>query len=122
MSLKVKFADRHDLKNFYNALRMIYGPTSPGSFPLLTADGASVINDKEKILQRWSKHFSNLLNQKSSINDEAINRLPQVPMNDTLDDLPTVTETKQAIANFPVKKPQAPTQSLQRSIKLAAPS
>lgn len=90
--------------------------------PLLTADGTSVMNDKDKILQRWSEHFSNLLNQKSSINDEAINRLPQVPINDTLDDLPTVTETKQAIANFPVEKPQAPTQCLLKSIKLAAPS
>ena len=34
--VKQSYADRHDLKNFYDALKEVYGPTSSGSSPLLT--------------------------------------------------------------------------------------
>jgi hypothetical protein len=33
------FADRHDQKNFYRALKEIYGSTSPESFQILSAEG-----------------------------------------------------------------------------------
>ncbi|KAK3866016.1 hypothetical protein Pcinc_028428 [Petrolisthes cinctipes] len=33
------FADRHDTKRFYDALKAVYGPPSIGSSPLLSADG-----------------------------------------------------------------------------------
>ena len=49
------------------------------------------------ILKRWAEHFDDILNQPSSINDEAINRLPQVECNPLLDELPTVSETVKAI-------------------------
>ena len=78
------YADRHDLKNFYDALKEVYGPTSSGS-------------SKEKILVRWAEHFNGVLNRPSSINNETINRLPQVPINETLDDPPTLFETQKAI-------------------------
>ena len=44
-------ADRHDMKNFYDALKEVdaYGPTSSGSSPLLSADGNPLIAEKEKI-------------------------------------------------------------------------
>ena len=53
--------------------------------------------DKEAILERWAEHFDGVLNRPSSINDEAINRLPQVECNPLLDELPTVSETVKAI-------------------------
>ena len=64
--------------------------------PLLSADGTSLLTDKEAILKRWAEHFVGVLNR-SSINDEAINRLPQVECNPLLDELPTVSETVKAI-------------------------
>ncbi|KAK7091340.1 hypothetical protein V1264_009034 [Littorina saxatilis] len=91
------YADRHDMKNFYDALKEVYGPTTSGSSPLLSADGITLITDKEKILGRWAEHFDNVLNRPSTINDEAINRLPQVPINEALDDPPTLLETQKAI-------------------------
>eukprot|EP00745_Piridium_sociabile_P007473 TRINITY_DN1490_c1_g1_i7.p1 TRINITY_DN1490_c1_g1~~TRINITY_DN1490_c1_g1_i7.p1 ORF type:complete len:702 (-),score=160.58 TRINITY_DN1490_c1_g1_i7:112-2217(-) len=91
------FADRNDSKNFYSALKAIYGPTSSGSSPLRSADGGTLITDKEKILERWAEHFDGVLNRPSAINDEAIARLPQVPINTTLDDLPTDAEVAKAI-------------------------
>ena len=59
--------------------------------------GTSLLIDKEAILKRWAEHFDGVLNRPLSINDEAINRLPQVECNPLLGELPTVSETATAI-------------------------
>ena len=61
--------------------------------PPLSADGTSHLTDNEAILKRWAEHFDSVLNRPSSINDDAINRLPQVECNLQLDEFPTVAET-----------------------------
>ena len=81
----LSFADRKDIKKILYALKTVYGPQSSGTTPLLSADGTSLLNDKEAILKRWAEHFDSVLNQPSSINDDAINRLPQVECNLLLD-------------------------------------
>ena len=91
------FADRNDLKKFYAGLKEVYGPTTSGASPLLSADGSTLITDKEKILERWAEHFDNVLNRPSAINNDAIDRLPQVPIDETLDAPPTMAETQKAI-------------------------
>ena len=91
------FADRNDMKKFFDALKTIYGPQSSGTTLLLSADGTSLLTDKEAILKRWAEHFDGVLKRPSSINDEAINRLPQVECNPLLDELQTVSETVKAI-------------------------
>ena len=91
------YADRHDLKNFYDALKDVYGPTSSGSSPLLSADVNTLFTNKEKIPVRWAEHFNSVLNCPSSINNEAINRLPQGPIIEALDDPPTLLETQKSI-------------------------
>ena len=75
----------------------IYGPQSSEITPLLSADGTSLLTEKEVILKRWAEHFDGVLNRPSSINDDAINRLPQVECYPLLDELPTVSETVKAI-------------------------
>ena len=91
------FADRKDMKKFFDALKTIYDPQSSGTTLLLSADGTSLLTDKEAILKRWAEHFDGVLNRSSSINDKAINRLRQVKCNPLLDELPTVSETGKAI-------------------------
>ena len=91
------FADRKDMKKFFDTLKTVYGPQSSGTTPLLSADGTSLLTDKEAILQGWAEHFDSVLNRPSSISDDAINRLPQVECNLLLDELPTVTESVKAI-------------------------
>ena len=91
------YADRNDMKNFYSALKTVYGPTSSGSSPLLSADGNILITDKEKVLERWAEHFNCVLNRPSTINEEAIARLPQVPIKHSLADVPTEAEVKKAV-------------------------
>ena len=91
------FADRKYMKKFFDALRTVYGPQSSGTTPLLSADGTSLLTDKEVILKRLTEHFDSVLNRPSSINDDAINRLPQVECNLLLGEFPTVSETVKAI-------------------------
>ena len=91
-------ADRNDMKSFYSGLKEVYGPTRSGTSPLLSADGKTLLTDKESILARWAEHFDGVLNRPSSINDEAIERLPQVPIDKTMDDIPSEEEIKKAIS------------------------
>ena len=82
------YADRKDIMNFYASLKEIYGPTSSGTAPpLLSADGSTLITDKDKLLERWVEHFNGALSRPSAINNEAINRLPQIPIDASLDDV-----------------------------------
>ena len=68
------FADIKDRKNFFDALKTVYGPHSSGTTPILSVDGTSLLTDKEAVLKRWAEHFDSVLNRPSSINDDAINR------------------------------------------------
>ena len=93
-----RYADIKDLKNFYTTLKAVYGPTTTSSSPpLLSADGNTLISDKEKILECWAEHFDSVLNRPSNINEEAIDRLPQVPIDGSLADPPTEAEVAKAI-------------------------
>ena len=88
------FADRNDMKKFHDALKTICGPKSSDAILLLSADGSTLLTDKDAILKRWAEHFNSVLNRPSSINDNAINILPQRECNVLLDEFPTVTETR----------------------------
>ena len=71
------FVDIKDMKKLFDALKTVYGPQSSGTIPLLSAGRTSLLTDKEVILKRWAEHFDSVLNRPSSINGDAINRLPQ---------------------------------------------
>ena len=73
------------MKRFYDSLKCVYGPPISGSSPMLSADGSTLITDKTEIVDRWVEHFNGVLNWPSSINDEAIQRLPQVDVNPDLE-------------------------------------
>ena len=75
------FADRQDMKKFNDALKTIYSPKCSGATQLLSADGSTLLTDKEAILKMWAEHFNSVLNRPSSVNDNDINRLPQIEFN-----------------------------------------
>ena len=87
------------MKNFYSCLKEVFGSTSASSSPLLGADGTKLISEN-KILERRAKYFNGVLNRISSTNDKAIERLPQVPMNESLDATPTLGEVQIAICQL----------------------
>ena len=84
--------DRGDYNSSF-ALRAVELKSS-GATPLLSADGSTLLTDKDAILKRWAEHFNSVLNRPSSVNDNAINSLPQIECNVLLDEFPTVTETR----------------------------
>uniref|UniRef100_A0A183THJ2 Uncharacterized protein n=1 Tax=Schistocephalus solidus TaxID=70667 RepID=A0A183THJ2_SCHSO len=51
------YADRNELKNFFKAIKAIYGPCIKGTAPLLSSDGTTVLTVKSQILKRWVEHF-----------------------------------------------------------------
>ena len=115
------FADRKDMKKFHDALKTIYGPKSSDATPLLSADGSTLLTDKDAILKRWAEHFNSVLNRPSSVNDNAINRLPQIECNSAMFCLmnfqPSQKQGKQFNIYLLVKH-QVQMQFLLKSIKL----
>ena len=63
---------------------------------ITSTDESTLLSDKDATLERWTEHFNSVLYCPSSVNDNAINRLPQIQCNILLDAFPTVTETKKA--------------------------
>ena len=91
-----EFADKNDMR-FYDGIKEIYVPTSSGSSPLLSAEGTTLLTEKDMILGRWAEHFKIVLNRPSNINSEAVDRLPEVPVNKEMDEIPTLNEIERAI-------------------------
>ena len=88
------------MKKFHDALKTIYGPKSSGAAQLISTDRSALLTDRYAILKRWAEHFNSVLNHPSSVNDNAINRLPQIECNVLLGEFPTVTETRKAIQHL----------------------
>nr|VZI50230.1 unnamed protein product [Spirometra erinaceieuropaei] len=57
------YADRNEWKNFFSAIKAVYGPPTKGTAPLLSADGSTLLTEKTQILQRWAEHFRGVLNR-----------------------------------------------------------
>nr|VZH94011.1 unnamed protein product [Spirometra erinaceieuropaei] len=91
------YADRNEWKNFFSAIKAVYGPPTKGTAPLLNADGNTLLTEKTQILQRWAEHFRGVLNRPSVISDAAIGRLPQVETNVDLDLPSSLQETIRAV-------------------------
>ncbi|BHF61921.1 hypothetical protein SprV_0100490100 [Sparganum proliferum] len=91
------YANRNEWKNFFSAIKAVYGPSTKGSAPLLSADGSTLLIEKTQILQRWAEDFRGALNRPSAISDGAIERLPQVETNVDLDLPPSLQETIRAV-------------------------
>ncbi|BHF69329.1 hypothetical protein SprV_0301237300 [Sparganum proliferum] len=72
------YADRNKWKNFFDAIKAVYGPLAKNTAPLLNADGSTLLTEKTQLLQRWSEHFRGVLNRPPNISDAAIARLPQM--------------------------------------------
>ena len=92
------YADMNDMKRFYESVKTVYGHRPASSSPLLSADRTTLITEKSRILERWAEHFHTVvLNRPSYVNEEAINQLPQVPINHEMDAPPTLPEVEKAI-------------------------
>ena len=60
VSLRIAQSDLRR-RNLYSAVEAVYGPTSFGWSPLFSADGNTLISDKEKILERRVEQFKQFM-------------------------------------------------------------
>lgn len=90
-------ADTGDYRGLYEALKAVYGPSYQILSPLRSADGKELLTEKDSILNRWSEHFYTLFNASRSVQEPAIDRIPQQPVKTELDVAPTLQETEEAI-------------------------
>ena len=98
-------ATTNNSKEFYKTLQAVYGRRpAASSSSLLDSKGENLITDPEEILERWAEHFDGVLNRPSTMNDEAINRLPQIEVNMALDLIPTLEEVNKAIKSLSKEK------------------
>ena len=94
------FADRKDTKKFHDALKTVYGQNCSEAISQLSADGSTLLTDKDAILERWAEHFNSVLNRPSTVSDNAINRLPQIAYNLLIDDFSSFMENGKAIQDL----------------------
>ncbi|GFN92963.1 hypothetical protein PoB_001946900 [Plakobranchus ocellatus] len=93
-----------DYRSFYEALKAVYGPSHQVQSPLRSSDGLDLLTDSTSILTRWSEHFQNLFSDNRTVQDTAMDRIPQLPLRDELDEIPSLEETIEAISQFKSRK------------------
>ncbi|BHF85098.1 hypothetical protein SprV_1002825600 [Sparganum proliferum] len=79
------YADRNEWKNFFSAIKAVYGPPTKGTAPLLSADDT------------LGRAFPRRSQQPLRHRDAAIDRLPQVETNADLDLPPSLQEFIRAV-------------------------
>nr|VZI13048.1 unnamed protein product [Spirometra erinaceieuropaei] len=97
------YVELNEWKNFFSAIKAVYGAPTKGAEPLFSADVSTLLTEKTQIPQRWAEHFRDVLNRLSKISDTAIARLPQVENNAGLDIPPSIHETMGALQLFTEK-------------------
>ena len=85
-------ADKKDIHGFYKAVKQVYGPPRNTSNPLRSADGSTLLKDKQAILTRWAEHFSELLNRKNPTDPSILDQLPTLPPIPQLAETPSFHE------------------------------
>lgn len=91
------FADQHDFKHFYDAVKELYGPSTRGGAPLLSNDSSTLLTNQMDILNHWEEHSNDLLNWPSQVEQSSIDIIPQKPIVDELANQPSVDEIRKAI-------------------------
>ena len=99
-------ADNND-KRFYGELKKIIGPTYMCSTPLRHEDG-QLLTSKTEILDRWKRHFASLLNRDTTIAPSFLDALPQQPLHQDMEEIPTHDEIDCAIKSLKLGKAAGP--------------
>ena len=84
------YADLGDTRSFFEALKAVHGPSHQIQALLRSADGSTLLTDKDAIMHRWSEHFSSLFSDKRKVEESSLLRIPQAEVKTELDDLPTL--------------------------------
>ena len=93
------YANINDTKNFYEALKGVYGPRRFSLHPVRSTDGV-LLKNKELILKRWAEYLQDLLNKVHTTDPDFLDDLPTLPIIPRLDDPPSFDEVGKAILSL----------------------
>ena len=96
-------------------MKTVQDSNSLGATQLHSAEGSTLLTDKDAISERLTEHTISVLNRPSAVSDDAINRLPQKECNVLLDEFP---KQRKRFDICLLTKHYAQMQFLLRSIKL----
>ena len=102
------FFDRNDMRSFFSRMKAVFGPRSQGVVPLRSKDGTRLLKSNNEILSRWREHFKELLNRDPVIDEDALKQLPHLPLDMTLEVVPTLEEVELAICSMKNNKAAGP--------------
>ena len=100
--------EKNDMRGFFSATKIIYGPSFQGLAPLRSRNGARLLKSNTEILARWKEHFEELLNRDPVIDDNVLDELPRFPVDNTLSDVPTLIEVEKAVSAMKNNKAAGP--------------
>ena len=89
--------DTKNTRVFYSLLPEVYGPSSFSITLLRSKDNKHLIRDPFGILNRWKKHFDDLLNRTSLFNSELFESIPTKPVEDALGKEIKAQEVEEAV-------------------------
>ena len=98
------YADMGDMHAFYEALKAVHGPSHQIQAPLRSSDGSILLTDKGAILQCWSEHFKGLFNDRRTVQESSLAKIPQIDVKLDLFDPPTCEEIRKAKMQLKVGK------------------
>ena len=78
-------------------MRTVWGPRVNHPDQLLASDNTTLLSDKHDILNRWTEHFSELLNVNTAVNPNITELVPQAPVQQWMDEPPTLNEVSLAV-------------------------
>ena len=94
------YADKRDMRAFYEALKAAYGPSHQVQAPLRSTDGSTLLTSKDGIIARWAEHFKGLFSDQRFVEETSLAKIPQADVKSFLDNPPTCDEIKEAIAKL----------------------
>ena len=102
------YADTNNMQKFYESTRRMYGPAKRNVVPVRSADGQTLIRDKDGILKRWAEHFNQLLNHHTTSDQHVLNEIPLLPTQEHMDLPPTLLEVREAVEGLKPRKAPGP--------------
>ncbi len=93
-----------NMRAFYEALKVVYGPSHQIEAPLRSSDGSTLLTDKKAILQRWSERFEGLLSIRRVVQQSSLTKIPQVDLKLELDDPSLREEIRKATMQLKLGK------------------
>ena len=103
LSTRTQCADCSGLNGLYSDLLEAIGPIPKEVSPLLTADGALLV-DTSAQLERWVDHHTSIYSQRAHVSCSALSSLQQLPVLQELDNPFTKEDVKLTIRGLKNKK------------------